>query len=118
LPFVDPVVEAKAYEQALRMAEELCEQHRKITWDVGKITELLTYQSNLWEQIRTTRRQKPEYYRVVSPMFTNADASDIRHTTATFDPPFVKARSISCEVNPGSNLAICTSDLWSQLRSS
>jgi dedicator of cytokinesis protein 3 len=64
--YIDISAEAQAYEQALEMADELCSQHRKITWDVSKISELLAYQAKLWDQIRLSRRQKPEYYRVVS----------------------------------------------------
>jgi len=39
-------------------------RHQTVTWDAEKISELLAYQAKLWDQIRTTPRQKPEYYRV------------------------------------------------------
>lgn len=77
LHHADGTAEGQAYEQALEMADELCIQHRKITWDAGKISELLAYQANLWNQIRTSRRQRPEYYRVVRSPILFSECSDM-----------------------------------------
>lgn len=100
-------VEAQAYEQALRLATELCERHQAITWDVTKIAELLAYQAKLWEQIRTTRRHKPEYYRVVRPAHPELPILILRRSMVTSDLLFAKARSTSSEASHGSSLPIC-----------
>lgn len=44
-------------------------QHRQKTWNVERLSELASYQAKLWDQMAGTRRHKPEYYRVVSPVF-------------------------------------------------
>lgn len=58
--------EAQAYVHSLELVEELAQQHRQKTWNVDRLSELSSYQAKLWEQFGSSRRQKPEYYRVVS----------------------------------------------------
>nr|XP_019010242.1 uncharacterized protein I206_04710 [Kwoniella pini CBS 10737]OCF49023.1 hypothetical protein I206_04710 [Kwoniella pini CBS 10737] len=55
---------AEEYEHALEICQEITTQHQKFTFDVAKLTELLTYQAALWERISTGGRNQPEYFRV------------------------------------------------------
>lgn len=103
----DVSVEGQAYEQALEMADELCTQHRMITWDAGKISELLAYQAKLWDQIRTSRRQKPEYYRVVSWLDRTLTELMVRHSTVISDRLYARVKNISSEGSLGSSSRIC-----------
>lgn len=61
---LDYLAEAEAYEQAAEICQELVTQHRLITFDVDRISELLIHEAKLWEQIGTSTRPKPEYFRV------------------------------------------------------
>lgn len=62
----DCLAEAEAYEYALELCQELTTQHMALTYDVKKITELLTHQARLWERMGESMRPKPEYFRIVS----------------------------------------------------
>ena len=57
--------EAEAYELALELCQELTQQHRRLTFKVSKLSELLTQQARLWGKIGQSSRPKPEYFRVV-----------------------------------------------------
>nr|XP_019044242.1 hypothetical protein I302_07525 [Kwoniella bestiolae CBS 10118]OCF23172.1 hypothetical protein I302_07525 [Kwoniella bestiolae CBS 10118] len=61
---IEYFAEAEAYEHALELCQELTAQHQKLTFDVGKLTELLHHQAALWEKIGAGGRGKPEYFRV------------------------------------------------------
>lgn len=63
------IVEAEAFEHALELSEEMSRQHRKTTWNVERLSESLRHQADLWGKMASTRRHKPEYYRVVSSLF-------------------------------------------------
>ncbi|KAK8853154.1 hypothetical protein IAR55_003855 [Kwoniella newhampshirensis] len=61
---IDYFAEAEAYEFALELCQELTAQHQKLTYDVGKLSDLLRHQARLWEKIGGSSRPKPEYFRV------------------------------------------------------
>ncbi|BEI88066.1 uncharacterized protein CcaverHIS019_0107840 [Cutaneotrichosporon cavernicola] len=61
---LDYLAEAEAYEQAVEICQEIVQQHRLKTFDVQHISELLQHEAKLWEQIGTSTRPKPEYFRV------------------------------------------------------
>jgi dedicator of cytokinesis protein 3 len=58
------LAEAEAYEQAAEICQELVSQHRKKTFDVVRIGELLNHEAKLWERMGASSRPKPEYFRV------------------------------------------------------
>jgi dedicator of cytokinesis protein 3 len=60
------LAETEAHEHALEICQELTAQHQRLTFDVPKLSELLTHQARLWEKIAQSSRPKPEYFRVVS----------------------------------------------------
>lgn len=61
---LDYLAEAEAYEQAAEICRDMADQHRRITFNVARISELLTHEAKLWERIGSTSRPKPEYFRV------------------------------------------------------
>ncbi|WWC91624.1 uncharacterized protein L201_006570 [Kwoniella dendrophila CBS 6074] len=61
---IEHFAEGEAYEHALEVCQELTIQHSRMTFDVNKLTELLTYQAALWEKIGAGGRARPEYFRV------------------------------------------------------
>ncbi|WVR07765.1 hypothetical protein IAU60_004808 [Kwoniella sp. DSM 27419] len=58
------LVKAEAYEFALVLCQELTIQYQSLTFNVEKLSDLLTYQAKLWEGIASSTRPKPEYFRV------------------------------------------------------
>lgn len=60
------IAEAEAYEFALDLCRELTAQHETMTFNIDKLTELLTHQARLWERMGQASRPKPEYFRIVS----------------------------------------------------
>ena len=89
----------------MRLATELCERHQAITWDVAKISELLAYQAKLWEQIRTTRRHKPEYYRVVSLPASDLVEADIQAFYGDFRPALCQGKEYIVRGEPWQQFA-------------
>ena len=63
------VAEAEAYEMALELCQELTQQHQRLTYNVAKLSELLTHQAKLWQKIGESAQPKPEYFRVVCRTF-------------------------------------------------
>lgn len=61
---LDYLADAEAYEQAAEICRDMADQHRRITFNIARISELLTHEARLWERIGTTPRPKPEYFRV------------------------------------------------------
>ncbi|ORX40680.1 hypothetical protein BD324DRAFT_654448 [Kockovaella imperatae] len=61
---IDYFAEAEAYEAALHLCQELVSQHQRLTFNVPKLSELLSHQARLWERINAASRKQPEYFRV------------------------------------------------------
>ncbi|TXT11135.1 hypothetical protein VHUM_01886 [Vanrija humicola] len=58
------LAEAEAYEYSAEICQELVANHRQVTFNIERISELLNHEAKLWESMGSSTRPKPEYFRV------------------------------------------------------
>ncbi|KAK7057298.1 C2 domain in Dock180 and Zizimin proteins-domain-containing protein [Favolaschia claudopus] len=64
LLILDYLGKGKAWENAIEICKELAFQHAEITFNYGRLAEILRHQAALLEHIVTDQRYYPDYYRV------------------------------------------------------
>ncbi|KAF9562776.1 cytoplasmic protein [Agrocybe pediades] len=64
LLILDYLGKGKAWETAIEICKELAFQHAEITFNYGRLSEILRHQAALLEHIVTDQRYYPDYYRV------------------------------------------------------
>ncbi|TFK44595.1 cytoplasmic protein [Crucibulum laeve] len=64
LLILDYLGKGKAWENAIEICKELACQHAEITFNFGRLSEILRHQAALLEHIVTDQRYYPDYYRV------------------------------------------------------
>jgi len=61
---MDYLGKGKAWESAIEICKELAYQHSEVTFNYGRLAEILRHQAALLEHIVTDQRYYPDYYRV------------------------------------------------------
>ncbi|KDR75412.1 hypothetical protein GALMADRAFT_249465 [Galerina marginata CBS 339.88] len=64
LLILDYLGKGKAWENAIEICKELAYQHAEVTFNYGRLSEILRHQAALLEHIVTDQRYYPDYYRV------------------------------------------------------
>nr|GAT57688.1 predicted protein [Mycena chlorophos] len=64
LLILDYLGKGKAWESAIDICKELAFQHAEVTFNYGRLAEILRHQAALLEHIVTDQRYYPDYYRV------------------------------------------------------
>ncbi|KAF9047285.1 cytoplasmic protein [Panaeolus papilionaceus] len=64
LLILDYLGKGKAWESAIEICKELAYQHAEVTFNYGRLSEILRHQAALLEHIITEQRYYPDYYRV------------------------------------------------------
>ncbi|KAH9485300.1 Dedicator of cytokinesis protein 3 [Psilocybe cubensis] len=64
LLILDYLGKGKAWESAIEICKELAYQHAEVTFNYGRLSEILRHQATLLEHIVTDQRYYPDYYRV------------------------------------------------------
>ncbi|GLB37233.1 putative DOCK family protein [Lyophyllum shimeji] len=64
LLILDYLGKGKAWERAIDICKELAYQHAEVTFNYGRLAEILRHQAMLLEHIVTDQRYYPDYYRV------------------------------------------------------
>ncbi|KAJ3508883.1 hypothetical protein NLJ89_g5517 [Agrocybe chaxingu] len=64
LLILDYLGKGKAWENAIEICKELAYQHAEVTFNYGRLSEILRHQATLLEHIVTDQRYYPDYYRV------------------------------------------------------
>ncbi|KAJ7209531.1 C2 domain in Dock180 and Zizimin proteins-domain-containing protein [Mycena pura] len=64
LLILDYLGKGKAWESAIDICKELAFQHSEVTFNYGRLSEILRHQATLLEHIVTDQRYYPDYYRV------------------------------------------------------
>ncbi|KNZ80427.1 Dedicator of cytokinesis protein 3 [Termitomyces sp. J132] len=64
LLILDYLGKGKAWERAIDICRELAFQHSEVTFNYGRLSEILRHQAMLLEHIVTEQRYYPDYYRV------------------------------------------------------
>lgn len=64
LLILDYLGKGKAWESAVEICKELAYQHAEVTFNYGRLSEILRHQAALLEHIVTDQRYYPDYYRV------------------------------------------------------
>ncbi|RDB25377.1 Dedicator of cytokinesis protein 3 [Hypsizygus marmoreus] len=64
LLILDYLGKGKAWERAIDICKELAYQHAEVTFNYGRLSEILRHQAMLLEHIVTDQRYYPDYYRV------------------------------------------------------
>ncbi|KAG6820881.1 hypothetical protein H0H93_010225 [Arthromyces matolae] len=64
LLILDYLGKGKAWERAIDICKELAYQHAEVTFNYGRLSEILRHQAMLLEHIVTEQRYYPDYYRV------------------------------------------------------
>ncbi|KAG6878530.1 hypothetical protein C0993_004428 [Termitomyces sp. T159_Od127] len=64
LLILDYLGKGKAWERAIDICKELAFQHSEVTFNYGRLSEILRHQAMLLEHIVTEQRYYPDYYRV------------------------------------------------------
>ncbi|KAK2467786.1 hypothetical protein APHAL10511_000081 [Amanita phalloides] len=65
LLILDYLGKGKAWEKAIEICRELAYQHAEVTFNYGRLSEILRHEATLLEHIITEQRYYPDYYRVV-----------------------------------------------------
>lgn len=64
LLILDYLGKGKAWERAIEICRELAYQHAEVTFNYGRLSEILRHEAALLERIITEQRYYPDYYRV------------------------------------------------------
>ncbi|KAJ8488189.1 hypothetical protein ONZ45_g14041 [Pleurotus djamor] len=64
LLILDYLGKGKAWEKAIEICKELALQHAEVTFNYGRLSEILRHQAALYEHIVTDQRYYSDYYRV------------------------------------------------------
>ncbi|KAF8629938.1 hypothetical protein AX15_003177 [Amanita polypyramis BW_CC] len=64
LLILDYLGKGKAWEKAIEICRELAYQHAEVTFNYGRLSEILRHEATLLENIITEQRYYPDYYRV------------------------------------------------------
>ncbi|KAF8629268.1 hypothetical protein AX17_005847 [Amanita inopinata Kibby_2008] len=64
LLILDYLGKGKAWEKAIEICRELAYQHAEVTFNYGRLSEILRHEATLLEHIITEQRYYPDYYRV------------------------------------------------------
>ncbi|KAG6331845.1 hypothetical protein ID866_7243 [Astraeus odoratus] len=64
LLILDYLGKGKAYESAIEICKELAKQHEEVTFNYGRLAEILRHEATLLEHIITDQRYYPDYFRV------------------------------------------------------
>ncbi|KAH9083888.1 C2 domain in Dock180 and Zizimin proteins-domain-containing protein [Lactarius deliciosus] len=109
LLILDYLGKGKAWESAIEICKELAYQHSEVTFNYGRLAEIMRHQAALLEHIVTNQRYYPDYFRVAfygnfpvairNKQFIYRGFEWEKFGATLGDPPYIQCSTVAPEPN-------------------